>query len=334
MQVRLKDLSEQVVVITGASSGIGLCTATMAADRGARVVLAARDTEGLDAAVRAIRAEGGEAVSVVADVSSADDARGIADAAIATFGRIDTWVNNAGLSLYGRLTETPADEAKRLFDVNFWGVVNGCNAAIPHLREHGGSLINLGSIASDQAMPLQGIYVATKHAVKGYTDSLRLELEEDRAPISVTLIKPSAIDTPLYEHAVSHMGAAPRPTAPVYAPEVVARAILSAAERPVREVFAGGAARVLSGMGVLAPRLTDRYLERAIFDRQKANRPARESSSLFSPSPPYGRIRGRYAGRVRRSSAYTSATLHPAVTAAVVAGLVVGVWAVRRRRDG
>jgi short-subunit dehydrogenase len=332
VHVRLKDLSEQVVVITGASSGIGLCTATMAADRGARVVLAARDAEGLDAAVRAIRAEGGEAVRVVADVSSDEDAARIAETAIATFGRIDTWVNNAGVSVYGRLADTPVEEGKRLFDVNFWGVVNGCNAAIPHLREHGGALINLGSMVSDQAIPLQGIYVATKHAVKGYTDTLRLELEEDRAPISVTLIKPAAIDTPLFEHATSHIGAAPRPTPPVYAPEVVARAILSAAERPVRELFAGGAARVLSGMGVLAPRLTDRYLERAMFDSQAANRPARESSSLYEPSPPYGRVRGRYAGRVMRSSAYTTARLHPAITAAVVAGVVVGLWAMRRQR--
>lgn len=333
MQIRLKDLCDQVVVITGASSGIGLCTAKMAADRGARVVLAARDEEGLDAAVDEIRAQGGEAVAVVADVSSVEDARRIAEGAIATFGGIDTWVNNAGLSLYGRVTETPEEEGKRLFDVNFWGVVNGCNAAIPHLREHGGALINIGSMVSDQAMPLQGMYVATKHAVKGYTDTLRLELEEDGAPISVSLIKPAAIDTPFFEHAKSHMDAAPKPTPPVYAPEVVARTILSAAERPVREVYAGGAARMLTGMGVLAPRLTDRYLERAMFDSQKADRPADASSSLYEPSPPFGRMRGRYGGRVMKSSAYTAAKLHPAVTAAVVAGIVAGVFVMRRRAE-
>jgi short-subunit dehydrogenase len=327
MRVKLKHLSDQVVVITGASSGIGLCTAKMAADRGARVVLAARDKEGLDRAVDEIEGDGGEAVAVVADISGVEDARRIAETAIATFGRIDTWVNNAGLSIYGRVTETPPDEGKRLFDVNFWGVVNGCNAAIPHLREHGGALINIGSMASDQAVPLQGIYVASKHAVKGYTDTLRLELEEDGAPISVTLIKPAAIDTPFFEHAKSHMDEAPKPPPPVYAPEVVARTILAAAERPVRELFAGGAGRMISGMGVLAPRLTDRYLERSMFDSQKADQPAEQDSSLYEPTPPFGRVRGQYAGHVLKSSAYTTAKLNPAMTAVVVVGVGLGVVA-------
>jgi short-subunit dehydrogenase len=327
MRVKLKHLSEQVVVITGASSGIGLCTAKMAADRGARVVLAARDREGLEHAAGEIRADGGEALSVVADVSSAEDSHRIAEAAIAGFGRIDTWVNNAGLSIYGRVTEIPPEEGKRLFDVNFWGVVNGCNAAIPHLREHGGALINIGSVVSDQALPLQGIYVASKHAVKGYTDTLRLELEEDGAPIAVTLIKPAAIDTPFFEHAKSHMEAAPKPPPPVYAPEVVARTILAAAERPVRELFAGGAGRMITGMGVLAPRLTDRYLERSMFESQKADAPPAARSNLYAPTPPFGRVRGRYAGRVVKSSAYTTAKLHPAMTAAVVVGVGLGVVA-------
>ena len=321
MGIKLKKLAEQVVVITGASSGIGLCTAKMAAARGARVVLAARSEEGLDQAVRAIEREGGSAVSVVADVSVEADARRIAEIAVATYGGIDTWVNNAGVSIYGRLTETPVDEAKRLFDTNFWGTVNGCNAAIPHLRTQGGALINIGSMVSEQAIPLQGIYVASKHAVKGYTDTLRLELEEDGASISVSLVKPAAIDTPFFEHAKNYMEAAPKPPAPVYDPTVVATTILECAERPVRDVFVGGGGRMIAGMGNIAPRLTDKYLERSMFDAQKYDHPGAGSDSLYAPSEPIGHERGRYDGHVMKSSAYTRAALHPAATALVVLGV-------------
>ena len=131
MAVQLKSLSEQVLVITGASSGIGLTTAKMAAERGARVVLAARDEEGLRQAVEEIRGQGGEAVHVVADVADLEDVQTIADRAVVDFGGFDTWVNNAGISIYGRALEIPQDEARRLFDTNYWGVVNGCRAALP-----------------------------------------------------------------------------------------------------------------------------------------------------------------------------------------------------------
>ena len=321
MGLRLKKLADQVLVITGASSGIGLCTAKMAAERGARVVLAARSADGLAQAVAGIERDGGAATAVVADVSSPEDAQRIAETAIAAYGSIDTWVNNAGVSIYGRLTEIDLDDARRLFDTNFWGVVNGSSAAISHLREHGGALINIGSMVSEQAIPLQGIYVASKHAVKGYTDTLRIELEEDGAPISVTLVKPAAIDTPFFEHAKNYMEAAPKPPAPVYDPAVVARAILECAEHPVRDVFVGGGGRMIAGMGTLAPRLTDKYLERSMFDSQKYDHPGDGSDSLYEPAAPAGHERGKYPGRVRKSSAYTAAALHPTTTALVVLGV-------------
>lgn len=326
MGVRLKKLSEQVVVITGASSGIGLCTAKMAAERGARVVLAARSADGLERAVDAIERAGGSAVAVVADISVAEDAERIAEMAIASYGGIDSWVNNAGVSIYGRLKDIPRDDARRLFDVNFWGMINGCNAAIPHLRAHGGALINIGSMVSDQAIPLQGIYVASKHAVKGYTDTLRLELEEEGAAISVSLVKPAAIDTPFFEHARNYMESAPKPPAPVYDPAVVASTILECAETPIRDVFVGGGGRMMAGMGRLAPRLTDRMLERSMFDSQQYDHPGDGSDSLYEPSGPSGRERGLYEGHVMKSSAYTTAALHPAATALVVLG--VGLAAV------
>ena len=334
MGVRLKKLSDQVIVITGASSGIGLCTAKMAAARGARVVLAARGEEGLLQAVEAIEREGGSAVPVVADVSKPEDAQRIAETAVASFGGIDTWVNNAGVSIYGRLVDIPTDDARRLFDVNFWGVVHGCNAAIPHLRSHGGALINIGSMVSDQAIPLQGIYVASKHAVKGYTDTLRMELEEDGASISVSLVKPAAIDTPFFEHAKNYMDAAPKPPAPVYDPMVVATAILECAETPVRDVFVGGGGRMMAGMGTLAPRLTDKMLERSMFDSQKYDHPGDGSDSLYTPSAPVGRERGQYDGHVAKSSAYTSAALHPAATALVVLGVGLAAAAGLRYLQG
>ena len=334
MGYRLKKLSEQVVVITGASSGIGLCTAKMAASRGARVVLAARSEEGLAAAVDAIERRGGSAVSVVGDVANEDNARRIADMAVASYGGIDTWVNNAGVSIYGRLADIPLDDARRLFDVNFWGMVHGCTAAIPHLREHGGALINIGSMVSDQAVPLQGIYVASKHAVKGYTDALRLELEEEGAPISVSLVKPAAIDTPFFEHAKNYMDAAPKPPAPVYDPRIVASAILECAEKPVRDVFVGGGGRMIAGMGSVAPRLTDKYLERSMFDAQKYDHPGDGSDSLYAPSAPEGRERGEYDGHVMKSSAYTTAALHPAATALVMLGVgIVAAAGYRYLRD-
>lgn len=242
MTPRLKPLKDQVIVITGASSGIGLVTARMAAKRGARVVLTARNHEALQQAAQEITSDetsGGMAAYVAADVSDESAVRRVAEEAVARFGRIDTWVNGAGVSVYGRLMDISLEDQRRLFETNFWGVVIGSRIAVPHLRK-GGALINIGSVLSDRAIPLQGIYCATKHAVKAYTDSLRMELEHDRLPIAVTLIKPYSIDTPYAEHAKNYLATEPSFPPPVYAPEVVAEAILHCAEHPTRDVYAGG----------------------------------------------------------------------------------------------
>jgi len=196
MNVQLKKLNRQVMVITGASSGIGLVTARMAAQHRARLVLAARSEGALRQLVEEIKAQGGEAIHVVADVGREQDVRRIAEAAIERFGSFDTWVNNAGVSIYGRVLEVSMEDHRQLFETNYWGLVHGSRVACENLKHRGGALINVGSSLSDRAIPLQGTYCASKHAVKGYTDALRMELEEEGAPISVTLIKPSAIDTP------------------------------------------------------------------------------------------------------------------------------------------
>ena len=329
-----RQLQDQVIVITGASSGIGLATAREAARRGAKVVLAARNQEDLRDVTEEIRSKGGSAVSVAADVADADAVDRIGDIATREFGRVDTWINNAGVSIYGKLTEVPMSDKRRLFDVNFWGVVHGCRTAVRLMREHGGTIINLGSEVSDRAIPLQGIYSASKHAVKGYTDALRMELEHDGRPISVTLIKPSAINTMYAEHARNYLEeGVPALPPPIYAPEVVADAILHCAEKPVRDIIVGGAGKAQVALSYLAPRLADKFMERAMWNQQKRfDRDQPREGSLEAPQRD-GRAQGLYPGRVMRSSMYTKAALSDATRlVGIVAAGAIFAAGVRRMR--
>ena len=322
MNVRLKSIRDQVIVITGASSGIGLVTARMAAKRGARVVLTARNRESLRQLAEEIKENEsyrGMATFVAGDVSDEAAVRRVADQAIRQFGRIDTWVNCAGVSIYGPLIDVSLEDQRRLFETNFWGVVNGSRIAVEHLRKEGGALINIGSTLSDRAIPLQGIYCASKHAVKAYTDSLRMEVEHDGLPIAVTLIKPGTIDTPYTEHAKNYLENEMMHPPPVYAPEIVAETILYCAEHPVRDVFAGGGGKMLSVLGRLAPRLTDKVMERMLFTVQQGDRPKRrDANSLYGPTNGL-KERGGISSYVSESSVYTQASLHPLIAGAFVA---------------
>ena len=312
MKITLKPLSEQVVVVTGASSGIGLVTAKAAARKGARLVLAARNEADLRRAVEDIRREGGRAIYVIADVADVDQVNGIAAAAIREFGRIDTWVNNAAVSVYGRISDLPLDDMRRQFDVNYWGQVHGCRAALPYLKREGGAIINVGSALCDRAIPLQGNYCATKHALKAFSDALRMELEEAGVPVSITLVKPASIDTPFFEKARTYLGVEPQPVPPVYAPEVVAQVVLHAAEYPLRELIAGGSGAKLSAAR-LVPRLADLYMERWTFTSQLTDVPANgRPDNLYAPVADDGGERGRnWNGHTRQTSVYSSAFLHP-----------------------
>ncbi len=327
MAIKLRDLREQVVVITGASSGIGLTTARMAAERGARLVLASRNEEALTKLTEEIRSAGGEATFVVADVGNEGDVNKIAAEALNRFGGFDTWVNNAGVSIYGKLEEVPIADMRQLFETNFWGVVYGSLAAARNLRSRGGAIINIGSTLSDRAIPIQGIYCASKHAVKGFTDALRMELESEEAQISVTLIKPSAIDTPYKEHAKNYLGVQPENPPPVYAPETVAEAILHCAQNPMRDVFVGAGGKALSVLGDLAPRLTDKYMEAVMIDMQLSDKPPNGNvrDGLYDSHDASLNERGHYEGHVAESSLYTKASLHPVLTGTALALGAVGL---------
>jgi short-subunit dehydrogenase len=336
MPVRLKPLARQTVLITGASSGIGLATARMAAGRGAAVMLVARDEPSLVDAVQSIRDAGGRAEHHVADVADRIALEAAADAAEAAFGGIDTWVNDAGTSIYGTLEKTPLEDQRRLFETNYWGLVNGSLIAAQRLREGGGAIVNVGSVLADRAVPYQGTYCATKHAVKAFTDTLRMELEIARAPISVTLIKPAAMDTPFQDHARIRMRTrGVRVPPPVYDPQLVARAICFACEHPRRDLYIGAGGAAISLAGALAPRLTDYAME--AFGRQlqvtdDPGDPAMRDN--LEEGRPGGRVRSTLPGQTqRRTSLLLEAQLHPLATAALLAGagaLAFGAAAARR----
>jgi NAD(P)-dependent dehydrogenase (short-subunit alcohol dehydrogenase family) len=334
MKIPLLPLREQVIVITGASSGIGLVTARQGAQGGARVVLVARNGNDLERAVEHIRRQGGRAIHVSADVADPEQVERVAEAAVAEFGRIDTWVNNAAVSMYGRIMDLSTEDMRRQMDVNYWGQVYGSRVAVRHMRVHGGALVNVASALADRAIPLQGNYCAAKHALKAFTDALRMELEDEGVPISVTLVKPASIDTPFFEKAKTYLGVEPQPVPPVYAPEVVSEVILHAAQHPLRELIAGGSGAKLSAAR-FTPRLADQYMERWTFDSQRTEKPTNgRADNLYHPVADDGGERGRnWSGHTRRTSMYTKAALHPVRTAGV-AGVLVGAaiaYAVARK---
>jgi short-subunit dehydrogenase len=329
MKPSLKKLDRQVIVLTGASSGIGLATARMAASRGARLVLAARSEGALRELSDEINGPGGKAVAVVADVGKQEDVERIARIAIETFGGFDTWVNNAGIGMYGKIEKLDVEDMRQLFETNVWGLIYGSLEAVKQLKRSGGALVNVGSVASDRAIPLQGIYSASKHAIKGFTDALRMELEDDGAPVSVSLVKPAAIDTPFPLNARNYLETLPKHVPPVYAPEEVARAILRCAEYPTRDAFVGASGKVLSAMGHYAPAVADRFMESTMISGTKSSKPPRPraDNALNRPSESL-RERGEYEGHVAKTSLYTQATLHPLIAGAAILGAGVALAAI------
>lgn len=311
MSLKLKPLHQQVIFITGATSGIGLATVHRAVEQGAKVFMVARNEDELQKLQDEMRNNGYDTAFSVVDVAEEDQLQFAVDQCIKTFGHIDTFVNNAGISIYSKILETDLNEAKRLFDTNFWGVVNGCKVAVPVMREHGGVIINIGSVLSNVALPIQGLYSASKHAVKGYTDAIRRELLAEKAPIQITLIMPSAIDTPYPEHARSHIGE-PVHTPPVYSADVVAKAILKCAVKPIRELGVGSPAYIFPLMDRLFPRLQDKimstkaYMEDGQSTKKKlSHRENGDEGNLFKAPVKEGSEEGHYPGHVMKSSVMT-----------------------------
>jgi len=328
MSLALKPLAKQSIVITGASSGIGLATARRAAEAGAKVLLVARNEEALKEAVHQIVVRGGRAAYLAVDVADEDAPRRITEKAMEEFGGFDTWVNNAAAATFARLADMTMDEYQRLFDVGFFGTVAGSLEAARALRNKGGAIINVGSVLAERAVPLQGAYSSMKHAVRGFTDALRMELEMDDAPISVTLIKPNGIDTPYPEHARNKMDAPARIPPITYDPELVAKAICFAAENQKRELTVGGQGLLVSKLGNAMPRTIDRFMEAVFEPLQKTDKPPRlgTNDNLFEPRAD-GEVHGQAGGYVRKTSLALEAQMRPWAAAALVGSAAAALTA-------
>jgi NAD(P)-dependent dehydrogenase (short-subunit alcohol dehydrogenase family) len=304
-----KPLSEQCVVIVGASSGIGRAAALEFAARGASVVVAARTVSALDSLVEEISAKGGTALAVPTDVADPTQVRTLGDTAEARFGHIDTWVNAAAVAVWGRVEDISDEEFDRVMRVNFLGQVHGVHVALPALRRAGdGVIIGIASVEGIRAVPLHGPYTASKWALRGLYDSLRMELAQEGSPIAVTTILPASIDTPFFEHSRSKLGSMPKPPPPLYAPELVAEAIVHAAEHPSREVPVGGSAVGFYMGQRMSPALTDAVMSirRLGKESQRSDRPDNGADNVDAPMEGLGQVHGNYPGHVLRHSVVTS----------------------------
>lgn len=334
MGARLKPIPQQVVVITGASSGNGLATAREAVRRGAAVVLVARNRSALDRIARELRSEGGRVAVCAIDVADEGAAEKIADTAVKNFGGFDTWVNCAAVTSYGTLEQLGLAEQRRVLDVNYFAMLQGSLVALRHLRARGGTIINVGSVLSDRALIKQPAYSAAKAAVRALTENLRMDIEREGLPISVTLIKPSGIHTPFPEHGRNHMDEPPRIPQIIYSPELVADAILFAAEHPRRQIYIGGYGFTLSLLARLFPRITDRIMEvtlvRTQQDPDQPGDPAARDN-LYAPKKD-GRVEGTQRHPIKRFSLFLEAQKHPLASAVLAGAGLIGVGAVLRGR--
>jgi short-subunit dehydrogenase len=330
-----KPLSDQVVVITGASQGIGRETALEMAHRGASLVLAARNEEALHELATQVERLGGQAEPVPTDVADYAGVESLGRRAVERFGRIDTWVNNAAVSIYATAENLDADEMDRLVRVNLLGQMYGSKVAVSHMKPNRtGTIINVGSALSERAIPLQSAYVATKHGVQGFSEALRLELQHEEAGIDVVVILPSSINTPLFNFARSKLGVQPMPVPPVYEPRVVAQAICHAAEHGGREIVAGGWGKLLILAQRLSPSLLDRYMlqnGRSV-KQQKTTKPDDRRDNLFEASTGPGSTTGAFGEGSKSSSIYTTLLeLHPNRKRLVLgAALLTALTVVRR----
>jgi NAD(P)-dependent dehydrogenase (short-subunit alcohol dehydrogenase family) len=279
---------------------------------------------GLVALVGEITTRGGSARYAVCDVADVDDVEHVAATAVGEYGRIDTWVNAAAVSVYARFEDTTLDEFRRVMDVNFMGQVHGAKAALPHLRRGGGgALISISSVESLSALPLHSAYVASKHAAEGMIEALRRELLSEGAPISVTSVKPATINTPFFRNSLNKMDVKPQGPPPVYQPSVVADCVLYAAQHPVRDLYAGGAGKMMALNQLLAPRFMDAAMAKLGIPLQRTDEPEVDGEdALYTPRVDDGRAEGDLSDQARPFSLYTWTATHPTARRAATGGFL------------
>jgi len=312
---RKKPLSEQVVVVAGGSYGLGRAIAERAKQRGARVVIGARTREALeDAAVD---------LALETEVSDRAQVERLVAGAVERFGRIDTYVANAMVTVYAEAHRLEDDELRRVFDVNFFGGVYGFWAALPHLRASRGTFVQIASALSYRGIPLQAAYCSTKAALRTFFESARVELQKERAGVDVSVVLPAAINTPQFDRARQKIGLQPQPVPPIYQPEPFADAVLHCCEDPIRELPVGWGAQKLLWGQKLSPRAADLILLRTGWKGQHTAelKPTDSPDNLFEPLPGDPGPHGRFDDRARGTTAWTWLRLHRRL---VGAGLGLG----------
>lgn len=329
MKIKLKPIDEQVVVVFGASSGIGRLTALDFAARGAKVVVSSRSESGLSSLVKEIENRGGTAFYRTAEAANFDEVKAVADEAARRYGRIDTWVHAAGAMLFAKFEEITPEEFKRVIEVNLLGQVYGAMSALPHLRNSGGgALIHITSVEAYRTVPFQSAYGSSKHGIKGFLQALRLELEAESAPVSIAEIMPGAINTPIWDKGRNKFDYKERPPVPpIYHPQIVSDAILFAAQTPVRDLVAGGGALGVPLMERFSPLLTDKITSLIGFNQfDDEPLPPNAPDALFDTVPEYDVIEGRFSDEQFMSDPYTWAKTNPQKvnTVFAVAGSLLG----------
>lgn len=329
MKIKLKPINQQVVVVFGASGGIGRLTALEFARKGARVAVASRSESGLASLVEEIKANGGEAFYVTADAADANAVKRVAERTFEHYGQLDTWVHVAGTMLFGPFEKIEPDEFKRVIEVNLLGQVYGAMAALPFLKKTGGgALIHISSVEAYRTVPFQSAYGSSKHGITGFLQALRLELKHQKAPISLTEILPGVINTPIWDRGRNKFQYKEKPPMPpIYHPKIVSDAILYAAENPVRDIIAGGGALGVPLAERLSPRLTDAITYLLGFDQlDKEPLPPNAPDGLFHPTPECDVIEGRFSDQQFMSDPYTWAKINPKkVNAFLTIGVLGGL---------
>ena len=306
-----KPLADQVIVVTGASSGLGRAMARLAGARGAKVVVTSRSAEPLDACVREIEASGSEALAITADVAVQDEVAQVVEQAVDRFGRIDTYVANAIVTVYAETYRYEPEELRRIMDVNFFGQVYGYWAALPHLRQSRGTFLSVNSALAYRGIPLQGGYCASKAALRAFFESARVEIEKAGWDVAVSVVLPGAINTPQFDRDRQKIGRQPEPVPPIYQPEPFAAAVLHCCEHPIRELPIGwGAQKALWGQKI-SPRAGDLMLRRMGWKSQHTAepKPLDAPDNLFEPMPGDPGAHGRFDDRARSSTIWTSLRL-------------------------